>query len=85
MIFCFNCEGPIVHEIVGHFKNGNVKNISVLKGSSIIQEIEFSIQGNILKRSFYENKYLFGEWTPGDFFQENDLVLNYYIVMLCLD
>ena len=77
-IFCFNCEGPIIHKIVGHFEKGNVKNISVLKGSSIIQEIEFSIQGNVLKRSFYEDEHLFGEWTSGDFFQENELVLNYY-------
>ena len=77
-IISFNCSGPITHQVTSSFEDGSVKTISIFKGSSIIQEINFSNDGNIITRSFFRNNCLFGRWTSGDFFEDKELVSNYY-------
>ena len=77
-IFLFSCSGPIAHSIVDSFEDGSPKILSIFNGKSIIQKVEFSIDGNILSRSFYRNGCLFGKWTSGEFFNKEDLVLKYY-------
>lgn len=77
-ITTFNCSGPIVHEVIENFDNGFIKTISIFQNSSKLQKIEFSNDGNILTRSFYRNNCLFAIWTSAEFFEKENLVLNYY-------
>ena len=67
-IMSFSCSGPITHKIIDSFEDGSIKTLSVFKGSTISQKIEFSNDGNILSRSFYRNNCLFGKWISGEFF-----------------
>ena len=74
----FSCNSSDAHNITEYFDNGNTKSISIFKGDSRIQKIEFSDDGNILSRSFYENDCLFAKWISGDLFLPSGLVSNYY-------
>lgn len=77
-IFCFHCGSPITHKVVDYFENGNMKTLEISNGLSIIQKVQFSERGNILKRSFYQDGHFYAEWTSGDFFRDEDFVQNYY-------
>ena len=77
-ILCFNCEHKTIHKPTDFFENGNIKIMSVFNGENIIQKIEFSKQGNVLSRNFYEYGKLISEWVSGDFFNENELISNHH-------
>ena len=77
-IVLFNCNGPVSHKIMNNYDDGGLKVVSIFQGSSKIQEIEFSNEGNILTRSFYKNNCISGKWTSLESFNSEDLVLNYY-------
>ena len=57
-----------------------VENFSVIEFSSYedIPSDFISDDGNILSRSFNRNDCLVGKWTSGDFFEQEDLISNYY-------
>jgi len=74
----FSCDTSLTHKITDSFEDGTVKTISVFKGSSLVQKIDFSNDTNILNRSFYKNGCLFGRWTSGEFFEDENLVLDHY-------
>jgi len=77
-IFSFNCSAPLYHKVIDNFPDGSMKSISIFKGSSLIQKIEFSDDGNILSRTLFEDNCLAAKWTSADFFDNKDMVSNYY-------